>query len=240
MSLLTHYRENHDYSLSDIAGKFRDALSKGVSPGDWWSLLHSVCERLRLINDCQLATEFSNTWYKGRGGKLSDFANLAQDAFVKKLNDSKHHRGPSTSDECKVAAKDHQGIIDQALLNIEFISQWKFFICDDLDFNAPSKKFLCSISLLTGDHPCFEQEVLSLSDPLSSNHMYISGGGKVVSLYPFISVSYNDLTKRKEIFSLDKRNKKEGYFLKSFDSGSSMLADDEINKSLDKWLESEC
>jgi type I restriction-modification system DNA methylase subunit len=240
LSLLTHHRENHNYSLSDIAGKFRVALSKGVSPGDWWNLLHSVCERLRKVNDCQLATEFSNAWYKGRGSKLSDFANLAQEAFVKKLNDSKHHRGPSTSDECKVVTKDHQGIIDQALLNIEFISQWKFFICDDLSFNSLSKNFSCSISLLTGDHPCFEQEALSLSDPLSSNHMYISGGGKLVSLYPFISVSYNDNTKRKEIFSLDKRDKKDGYILKSFDSGSSKSADDEIKKSLDQWLESEC
>lgn len=238
LSLLTHHRESHGYSLSDIAGKFRDALGKGVSPGDWWSLLHSVCERLREVSDCQLATEFSNAWYKGRGSKLSDFASLAQEGFVQKLNDSKHHRGPSTSDECKVAAKDHQRDIDQALLSIEFIAQWKFLICDDLDFNAPSKKFSCSISFLVGDHPCFEQEILSFNDPLSLNHMYISVGEKVISLYPFISVNYNKSTKRKEIFSLDKRDKKEGYILKSFDSGSSMLAEDEIKKALDQWLES--
>lgn len=239
LSLLAHQREKHGYSLSDIAEKFRDALSKGVSPGDWWSLLHSVCERLRLVNDCQLATEFSNAWYKGRSSKLSDFARLAQEAFVQKLNDSKHHRGPSTSDECKVAAKAHQGVIDQALLSIEFISQWKFFICEDLNYNAPFKKFSCSISLLMGDHPCFEQEYLSLNRPLSSNHMYISGGGKVVPLSPFISVSYNSDTKRKEIFSLDKRDKKGGYILKSFDSGSSVSADDEIKETLNQWLESE-
>lgn len=239
LSLLTHHRENHGYSLSDIAGKFRDALSKGVSPGDWWSLLQNVCERLRLVNDCQLATEFSNTWYKGRGSKLSDFANLAKEAFVEKLNDSKHHRGPSSSDECKVAAKNHQVVIDQALLSIEFISQWKFFICEDLDFDVLSKKFPCSTSLLMGDHPCFEQEILSFDHPLSLNHMYISGGGKVVSLYPFISAGYNKGTKRKEIFSLDKRDKKDGYVLKSFDLGSAMSADDEIKKTLDRWLELE-
>ncbi|HUW00630.1 MAG TPA: hypothetical protein VMV88_10785 [Gallionella sp.] len=89
------------------------------------------------------------------------------------------------------------------------------------------------------DHPCFEQEALSLSDPLTSNHMYISGGGKVISLSPFISVSYNSSTKRKEIFSLDKRDKKDGYNLKSFDSGSSISAGEEIKKALDQWFESE-
>ncbi|WP_215876916.1 N-6 DNA methylase [Acidithiobacillus ferruginosus] len=239
LSLLANCREKHSYSLSDIAEQIRGALSKGLSPGDWWSLLHSVCERLRQVNDCQLATEFSNAWYKGRGSKLSDFANLTKEAFIQKLNDSKHHRGPSTSDECKVAAKDHQILIDEALFSIEFISQWKFFICDDLKYNALSKKFLCSISLLMGDHPCFEQEILSLNDPLSSNHMYISSGGRMVSLSPFISVSYNSGTKRKEIFSLDKRDKKGGYILKSFDSGSSVSADDEIKETLNQWLESE-
>lgn len=239
LSLLAHHRENHGYSLSDIVGKLRDALSKGVSPGDWKSLLQSICERLRQVHDCQLATEFTSAWYKGRGSRLSDFALLAE-RFVVKLNDSKHHRGPSTSDECKVAAKDHQGVIDQALLSIEYISQWKFFICDDLKFNDPSKGFSCSVSLLNGDHPCFEQETLSLDEPLTENHMYISGVGKMISLYPFISVSYNKSTKRKEIFSLDKGGRKEGYSLKSFDSGTPMPADDELKKALDHWLESEC
>jgi len=69
--------------------------------------------------------------------------------------------------------------------------------------------------------------------------MYISGGGKVISLSPFISVSYNSSTKRKEIFSLDKRDKKDGYNLKSFDSGSSISAGEEIKKALDQWFESE-
>lgn len=237
LSLLTHHQEKHGYSLSDIAGKVRDALKNGVSPGHWWNLLQSVCERLRQVNDCQLATELSSAWYKGRGSKLSSFANLAKEGFVEKLNNSKHHRGPNTSDECKLAERDQQGNIDQALSSIEFISQWIFFICDDLKFDTPSKRFSCSVSLLNGDHPCFKQETLSLNDPLSSNHMYILGGGKVVSLYPFISVNYNDRTKRKEIFSLDKRDKKGGYILKSFDSGSSLSADDEINEALDLWIE---
>ncbi len=239
LSLLTHHRETRGYSISGIHENLRDALSKGVSPGDWWSLLKSVCERLRQMNDCPLATEFSNAWYKGRGNKLSDFANLTMSGFVQKLNDSKHHRGPSTSDECRVAAKDHQGLIDQALLGIEFISQWKFFICEELRYYGSSKSFSCSISLLKGDHPCFEQETLSLNDPLSKNHMHMLGGGKAITLFPFISVAYNVGTKRKEIFSLDKMDRKNGYILKSFDSGSSILADEDTKKALDQWLESE-
>ena len=223
-------------SVQVVAEEFFSSLSRGLSPGHWRELLRQVCEKLRDVSDCELSYDFSSIWYRGRGSKLSDFALRTGSEFVQQLNDKKHWRGPDGADAAKIEVDRKREAIDRALSEIQFISQWVFFISDELNFLESSKIFSCSVSILRGDHPCFEQSELELDHPISTGSLCVKYKNDIFSLFPLMTVSFNPQTKRREIFTLDKREKSGNYLLKSFDSGSAITAGSELKSQLDSWF----
>lgn len=240
LALCEHYARMRKLNISKIAIAFHDALNSGISPGHWQSILHSICEFLREIKDCQDAIDFSAIWYKGRGNTPSDFAQLTKSQFVEKLNDHKHHRGPTGSRHCKEAAITHRKIIDTALLNIEFISQWDFFINEQIKFDSRSHEFECATSVLKGDHPCFEQKNIRSKHALVDNEIYCSTGSETIGMHPFLHCEYSTVTNQLEIYSLDKKDRKGNYHFKSFVTGHSKQGATALKEQLDNWFNTYC
>ena len=237
LALLTDHEKENPSILNVISRKFFDSLQGGISPGHWRALLHDICSELRKISSCPLASEFAAMWFKGRGSKLSDFALASEKEFVRKLNSKKHHRGPEGAEASKIAANEQRKIIDELLLEIEFISQWQFFINDNIRVHKRTNRFICSVSHLKGDHPCFEQAEIDAFQALSDNEIYVIYQSKIVCLSPFLVSKFNPDTKRNEIYSLDSLGSSNMYKFKSFDSGHTMVADQELKLSLDEWFE---
>lgn len=240
LPLCEYYARTRKLDISKIAIAFQTALDSGISPGHWQSILHSICEFLREIKDCQNAIDFSAIWYKGRGNTLSDFAHLTKSQFVEKLNDHKHHRGPTGSRNCKEAATIHRKIIDTAMLNIEFISQWDFFINDQIKFDSRAQLFDCATSLLKGDHPCFEQRNIRSKHALVDNEIYCDTESEIIGMYPFLHCEYSTNTSQLEIYSLDKKDRKGNYHFKSFVTGHAKQGSTELKERLDKWFDTYC
>lgn len=237
LALLDYHSENYGRLLEKIRADLRKALPGGISPGHWQSLLHEICIQLRQIPDCPMATEFSAMWFKGRGKQLSDFAQKTTTEFVQKLNNKKHHKGAFGAEASKVAAQSHAQVIDDMLLNIEFISQWDFFINDSLRYEPGNNTFVCSIRRLRGDHPCFEQSEFISAKPLADGEVYLRHHSVIVPLKPFIVNAYNEKTQRDEIYSLDKKSSREGFLLKSYDSGDIRVPDETSRNLLTEWLD---
>lgn len=236
IALLNHHQEAHNINLTDLSNELSEALKSGISPGHWKSLLQNICLVLRDIPDCTLSNQLSSCLFKGRGNKLSNFGRDTLTEFIEKLNDKKHWRGPKGSQESKEAANLYKQNIDKALLEIEFLSDWEFFINDKLDYLPNSQIFYCSATLLRGDHPCFDQVDIHSKKPLPANDIYCRLSDEIVNLSPFLHFIYNPKTQRAEIFSLDKKNRNDEYQMKSFDSGQTIKTNSELTARLDAWF----
>ncbi|WP_417511179.1 N-6 DNA methylase [Methylophaga sp.] len=236
LGVLNHHKNSDLVDLKPIYAEISNSLQSGISPGHWYKLLDLTCKELKGIPDCLLASQLSASWFKGRGKKRSEFADETMPALISKLNDKKHWRGPKGSHASKDAVAEHQLIIDRALLDIEFLSNWEFFVNDTLNYLNELSMFQCSITLLRGDHPCFEQKELQLKSPLPTNEIYCRYGEIIVNLSPFLVSLFNPNTQRTEIFSIDKKNKNGKYMLKSFDSGQSIETKDDLREKFDLML----
>jgi type I restriction-modification system DNA methylase subunit len=238
LGLLTHHQKDYQLNMTDLSIDLLDALKGGISPGHWQKLLHSICLLLRNIPSCPLSKQLSACWFSGRGKKLSDFGRQTMPEFICKLNDKKHWRGPSGSHASKAAVEAYRQNIDKALLDIEFFSGWDFFINDKLDYVSNASMFTCSVTVLRGDHPCFEQTDILSDTPLSVGDIYCKIDECVISMSPFLASLFNSNTQRTEIFSLDKKNKNGTYMMKSFDSGQSIQTNDDLTAKIDLWFSS--
>jgi hypothetical protein len=215
-------------------------LNGGISPGHWLSLFRSTSDELRIFSDCTFSRDFTRLWFRGRGAKRSKFSQMSELELVNKLNDFKHHRGPSGASACEQASEVHRLLLDEMLLMIESVSQWDFFICDDLDFLPSENIFECRVRLLKGDHPCFETSRKLFSIPIAKGGVYVTNGDEVISLSPFIVERFNNVLGKNELFSLDKKSREGAYILKSFETGSSIEADEELTEKLNEELNVTC
>ena len=234
MSLIFEYRDQINQSLDDFCSQIEVGLSSGLSPGHWRKLLQMSCSILRAFDDVPLADDFSAIWFKGRGKKESEFAKNTRQCIVEKLNNFKHGRGPVNAYEYKVFVEEQSADIDNLLEGLDFISQCEMILINDIDTDWATGKTIYKASLLRGDHPAFERVTFGANKPLSKEKLYIRFNTEFISLYPFLSLLYNQETKKLEIFSFDKQVDA-CLMLKSFDSGTA-IESKQVYQDLRHWL----
>jgi hypothetical protein len=234
LSLIFEYREQINQSPDSVVTLIKERLSRGLSPGDWRTLLQESCRILRDLKDVPLADDFSAIWFKGTGKRESEFAKNTRQCVVEKLNDFKHGRGPSNTHEYELSGKKQIADINNLLEDLDFVSQCEMVVIDDIDTKWTTGETIDKASLLKGDHPAFETITFGANKSLSKEKLYLRFNTEFISLYSFLSFSYNPQTKRKEIFSFDKQvNDTLG--LKSFDSGTSVESK-QVYQDLSHWL----
>ena len=107
-------------------------------------------------------------------------------------------------------------------------------LINDIDTDWATGKTIYKASLLRGDHPAFERVTFGANKPLSKEKLYIRFNTEFISLYPFLSLLYNQETKKLEIFSFDKQVDA-CLMLKSFDSGTA-IESKQVYQDLRHWL----
>ncbi|MEZ8808845.1 N-6 DNA methylase [Vibrio atlanticus] len=204
----------------ELLKEFQSYVRRGVSPGDLQTVLQKSCKLLSSVEE-PIAQSFSQIWYKPGGKKESIFAKKAREKLVSKLNDYKHHRGPSNRYERKLGVEEQSEILDELLVHIEFVSDFELIRIDKIDKQWRGDELMYSASLLKGDHPAFEKIQFSSEQNLSVDKLYIQHKSDFICLYPLVSLAYNPQTRKEEIFSIDKESGN-GFMLKSFESGTSV------------------
>ncbi|PAU37007.1 hypothetical protein CKF94_16600 [Vibrio coralliilyticus] len=212
----------------ELLREFQSYVRRGVSPGDFQTILQKACKLLSSVEE-PIAQSFSQIWYKFGGRKESVFAKGAREKLVSKLNDYKHHRGPSNRHERKLGVEEQSKALDKLLTDIEFISDFELIRIDNIDKQWRGEELMYSASLLKGDHPAFEKIQFSSEQNLCSDKLYIRYKSDFICLYPMVSLVYNPKTRKEEIFSID-RELGQGFMLKSFESGTSVES---------KWIKSD-
>jgi hypothetical protein len=234
LSLIFEYREQINQSPDSVVTLIKEKLSRGLSPGDWRTLLQESCCILRDLKDVPLADDFSAIWFKGTGKRESEFAKNTRQCIVEKLNDFKHGRGPFNAHEYELSGKKQIADINNLLEDLDFVSQCEMVVIDDIDTKWTTGETIYKASLLKGDHPAFETITFGANKLLTKEKLYLRFNTEFISLYPFLSFSYNLQTKRKEIFSFDKRGN-DTLALKSFDSGTSVESE-QVYQDFSHWL----
>lgn len=236
LSLIAKYRKKLNNSdITSVIEEFKSYVDRGISPGDLQSVLQRCCKMLSRIDDVRIAKEFAQVWFKSKGKKESDFAQATKEDLVVRLNDYKHHRGPANSHEKKQASEKQTEVLEKMLADIEFCSEWKLILIEDVNKGWRSHEHEYTASLLKGDHPAFERIHFSTDASLSKDKLYIQYDNDFICLYPQMSLVYNEKTKREEIFSIDKKSNN-GLRLRSFDSGSS-IDSREIKDDYEYWVD---
>ncbi|EMD1174913.1 N-6 DNA methylase [Vibrio harveyi] len=218
----------------ELLKEFQSYVCRGVSPGDFQTILQKACKLLSSVEE-PIAQSFSQVWYKPGGKKESVFAKNARENLVSKLNDYKHHRGPSNRHERKLGGEEQSKTLDELLMHIEFISDCELIRIDKIDKQWRGDELVYSASTLKGDHPAFEKVQFSSEQNLSIDKLYIQYKSDFICLYPMISLAYNPNTRKEEIFSIDKESG-HGFMLKSFESGTSVESK-EVRSDFIYWVE---
>ena len=234
LALCVKYISSDSTERTALLSEFQSHIDRGVSPGDFQSILQKSCKLLSSVEE-PVAQSFSQVWYKPGGKKESDFAKEARENLVTKLNDYKHHRGPSNRHERKMSGEAQTKNLDKLLKHIEFISDCSLMRIDNIDKRWRSDVLMYSASLLKGDHPAFERVQFSSEENLSVDTLYIQHKSDFICLYPMISLVYNPKTRKEEIFSIDRKTT-DGFRLKSFESGTSLL-DRGVGTDFALWIE---
>lgn len=218
----------------ELLKEFQSYVRRGVSPGDFQTILQKACKLLSSV-EVPIAQSFSQVWYKPGGKKESVFAKNARENLVSKLNDYKHHRGPSNRHERKMGGEEQSKTLDELLMHIEFISDCELIRIDKIDKQWRGDELMYSASMLKGDHPAFEKIQFSSEQNLSIDKLYIQHKSDFICLYPMVSLAYNPNTRKEEIFSIDKESG-HGFMLKSFESGTSVESK-EVRSDFIYWVE---
>ncbi|MGY5797049.1 N-6 DNA methylase [Rheinheimera faecalis] len=218
----------------ELLKEFQSYVRRGVSPGDFQMILQKACKLLSSVEE-PIAQSFSQVWYKPGGKKESVFAKNARENLVSKLNDYKHHRGPSNRHERKLGGEEQSKTLDELLMHIEFISDCELIRIDKIDKQWRGDELVYSASMLKGDHPAFEKIQFSSEQNLSIDKLYIQYKSDFICLYPMISLVYNPNTRKEEIFSIDKESG-HGFMLKSFESGTSVESK-EVRSDFIYWVD---
>lgn len=230
-----HVQQCDKSKVRALIEKFDSDVKKALSPGDIYNGLQTSCKVLVSLKDNSLAEQFSQLWLKPNG-KETEFAKAALEHLVKKLNDHKHHRGPSNRNERSYAIEQQQSELNALLTNVEFCSDWQILLVEEIARSWRDDEITYSVSILQGDHPSFKRDVLNTQKPLAKDKLYLKVADDFICLYPLLSLNYNPETKREEIFSLDKFTKK-GISIKSFDSGSS-IESERVRSDYEYWVDS--
>ena len=218
----------------ELIREFQSYIRRGLSPGDFQNVLQKTCKILSVLEE-PIAQSFSQVWYKSGGKKESAFAKDARESLVSKLNDYKHHRGPSNRHERKLGGEEQSRMLDKLLMHIEFISDCDLIRIDKIDKQWRGDELVYSASMLKGDHPAFEKIQFSSEQNLSIDKLYIKYKSDFICLYPMISLVYNPSTRKEEIFSIDKESG-QGFMLRSFESGTSVESK-EVRSDFIYWVE---
>ncbi|WP_394170333.1 N-6 DNA methylase [Saccharospirillum alexandrii] len=218
----------------ELLKEFQSYVRRGLSPGDFQTILQKACKVLSSVKE-PIAQSFSQVWYKPGGKKESVFAKNARESLVSKLNDYKHHRGPSNRHERKLVGEEQSRTLDKLLMHIEFISDCELIRIDKIDKQWRGDELMYSASMLKGDHPAFEKIQFSSEQNLSIDKLYIQHKSDFICLYPMVSLAYNPYTRKEEIFSIDKESG-HGFMLKSFESGTSVESK-EVRSDFIYWVE---
>ncbi|TMO46049.1 hypothetical protein CWC25_04670 [Pseudoalteromonas sp. S4389] len=230
-----HAQQCDNTMVRKLIEKFDSDVKKALSPGDIYSGLQASCKVLASLENNLLAKQFSQLWLKPNG-KETEFARAALEHLVKKLNDHKHHRGPSNRNERSYAIEQQQSELNTLLANVEFCSDWQILLVEEIARSWRDDEITYSVSILQGDHPSFKRALLNTQKPLAKDKLYLKVADDFICLYPLLSLNYNPETKREEIFSLDKLTKK-GISIKSFDSGSS-IESERVRSDYEYWVDS--
>ena len=225
--------EEYPEDVSKLLNDFNGYINKGISPGDIQANLQQSCKLLTYIESVDIAQDFSRIWYKSGGKKESAFAKDSREKLVSRLNAFKHHRGPANKHERKNGGKDQADVLESMLAHVEFCSKWDLIRIEEINKSWKSEDLEYSVSLLKGDHPAFEQIQFTSDQNLSKDKLYIKFGDDFICLYPLISLSYNENTRREEIFTID-RVLKNSFSLKSFESGTSIECKD-LRADFEYW-----
>jgi hypothetical protein len=218
----------------DLLKEFQSYVRRGVSPGDFQAILQKACKLLSSVKE-PIAQSFSQVWYKPGGKKESVFAKNTRENLVSKLNDYKHHRGPSNRHERQIGGEEQSKTLDELMMHIEFISDCELIRIDKIDKQWRGDELIYSASMLKGDHPAFEKIQFSSEQNLSIDKLYIQYKSDFICLYPIVSLAYNPNTRKEEIFSIDKELGSR-FMLKSFESGTS-IESKEVRSDFIYWVD---
>jgi len=220
--------------LKETVDSFSEYLDSGISPGHWQETLQKCCKLLRDVKDEKLCIDFSEVWFKSRGKKLSSFATNTKNNLVSPLNDFKHHRGPNNKHERKKSIEQQKAALEELLNDVNFLIDWDLILIEEMDRNWLTHQYEFEASLLKGDHPAHQPIKFQFKNTLPKNKLYVQSEDECISLYPMLSLVYNEQTKREEVFGFDKRLK-EGVSLRSFESGTS-IQNKAVAKDFDHWV----
>jgi hypothetical protein len=235
LALVNKYIDECDKPLAiGLIEKFDNDVKKALSPGDIYSCLQACCRTLSSCTNNELAQQYQQLWFK-TNNKETEFAKITLEQIVKRLNDHKHHRGPSNRHERSIAIEEQQSVINELLATIDFCAKWRIILVEDIERRWRNSELEYSVSVLQGDHPAFARSTVITKTDLVKDKLYLQTNEEFICLYPLLSLNYNPQTKREEIFSLDKYTKK-SLSVKSFDSGTT-IESSVLKSDLEYWVD---
>lgn len=217
-----------------------DYWQNGISPGHWWDMASRSATILRSNDTFAAIRSFASIWFKGKGGKQSDFGNWTQN-LVNRKNNFKHDRGPQTPQEYIQETKLLATELENCLKELAFFVQYPTRYVLETDIDWKTNQHTVNTLVYVGDHPGLRQERIPVMAPLPREKLYLEiKGNSLIPLYPLISVHYCDSCKIKETYVIDLWNPSEGRtIIKSFERGHTHSNDDiakQIGTDLEHWL----
>jgi hypothetical protein len=218
----------------------RGFWQSGISPGHWQSMGSKTAALLRGKDQFAAAVSFANIWFKGRGGKQSEFGALTHE-LVRLKNDFKHDRGPQSANEYTTAAQSLAQILYRCMHEIAFLVQHPLRLIQDSDINWKTGKTIVNTLVYAGDHPGLRQEKITISRTIPKGKLYFELKEEtLVPLYPLISVHYCESCKVREAYMIDRWSGTDNRtVLKSFERGhthDNTNAARQVGEDLEYWL----
>jgi len=232
--------EESGISRQSLSGCWRN----GISPGHWQQIAKQSAEALRSNSSTEFASAWASLWFKGRGSKESEFAELLG-KLVKEKNDQKHNRGPKSRHAYETASRELSSRLVQALEPLAMLVAHPLRLIQGVDFDWRSETHSLKTLAYTGDHPGMKQETVVSPRALSRDHLYLHlADGEWVSLYPLISVHDCLDCKTRETYLIDSWSWPKGRNqLTSFERGHSRSNDDaslSVAEDFEIWLQRHC
>lgn len=219
-----------DHRESEI--EIEEYWQRGISPGDWkditgrCSKVFAEYERHPLASSiCKLNIRSEK---KGFGRDVAE--------LIKEKNDFKHDRGPVVEEDIIASSNGVQEKLDRCMESLAFFTKYPIRFVQDVDVSRQSNEFILKCLRYTGDGPGFSQERITTSLALPRGDLFLSPEGeRWITLYPFVTAMNCPRCKFREIYFIDRWDRKRDLVqLKSFERGHTEQRDD-IVQLLKEW-----
>ena len=210
----TAWARDNDITTPDLE-QLKEALrGRGASQGHWQKAAKSV-ERPMYQHPAEIPG-MVDAFKTGKGGTglVADLREL-----VEERNLWAHGGGPHSRVEAAERLSGLEPVLERVLDKVGFLSGTPWILVTDVKLRRRERDFHVQAARAMGDHPDFDYQELTTSQPLAEDVIYLLTPHGLLDLTPLVVMRQCPTCHQREVAYADRIDRLNGVALKTFDRG---------------------